>query len=298
MCWYSPKYCFKFHQIYFMSAEFENLPEDEQLKAENDFLKMKMMLENGAHFGNMQNGENSLDPAIENMFLKNVMAFEKNFQSGPKMIKVFDKIGQPTHFLPVTDIPETAFEAAWEKLDAYLQTYNICLSACSPKVTAKELYRFTVEELFNEEMDDFAMPGFTSHFTYDEFYPDIEYEHTNIAVDDCIKAILRKDPIEWMTYFKSDNLTLNNNLLLSEEGFKEKVNFFKQAYDDIEDVEVQSTSFLAQENSCIVKGNYSCTALIGKENIALSGDWKVAFEKDVDFGYWYINNVQIARIQF
>jgi hypothetical protein len=281
-----------------MDAEFENLPEDEQLKAENDFMKMKMMLENGAHFGSMQGGENGLDPAIENMFLKNVMAFEKNFAEGQKLLKLFDKIGRPTQFIPVNEIPAGEFEAAWAGLDEYLQLNGICLSACSPKVTAKELYRFTVEELFDHEMDDFAMPGFTSHFTYDEFYPDIEYEHTNIAVDDCIKAILRKDSIEWMTYFKSDNLTLNNNLLLSEDGFKEKVNFFKQAYDEIDNLEVAATSFWVRENSSTVKGNYSFSALIEKDTIQLSGDWEVAFEQDADFEYWHITNVQIAGIQF
>jgi hypothetical protein len=281
-----------------MSEEFENLPDDEKLKAENDFLKMKMMLENGANFGSMQGGENGLDPAIENMFLKNVMDFEKNFAAERKVIKLFDKIGQPTQFIPVNEIPEDEFEAAWQSLDDYLQLNNICLSACSPKVTVKELYRFTVEELFDHEMDDFAMPGFTTHFTYDEFYPDIEYENTNIAVDDCIRAILRKDPMEWMTYFGKDSLRLNNHLLLSEDGFKEKVNFFKQAYDEIDNLEVVATSFLAQGKGCIVTGNYAFTALIEKENIQLSGDWEVAFEKDDAFEYWYINSVQIAGIQF
>ena len=281
-----------------MAAEFELLPEDEQLKAENDFLKMKMMLENSAHFGGMQDDKNSLDPAIENIFLKNVIAFEKNFASERNAVKLFDKIGQPTQFLPACDIADNDFEAAWKRLDEYLQLHNICLSACSPKVTAKEMYRFTVEELFEHEMDDFAMDGFICHFTYDEFYPDIEYENTNVAVDDCIKAILSKDLIEWMPSFVKENLLLNNFPMLREEEFKEKVNFFKQAYHGMDDVEVEATSFLREENCCTVNGSYSCIALVAKDALQLSGNWKVAFELEADTDYWYINSVEMTGIQF
>ena len=60
-----------------MNENFESSDEEEKLKAENDFLKMKIMLERGATFG----GDNSELPAeIENAFLNNVMAFEKQFE--------------------------------------------------------------------------------------------------------------------------------------------------------------------------------------------------------------------------
>ena len=281
-----------------MEANFENLPEDEKLKADNDFLKMKMMLENGAQFGDMQGGNNSLDPAIENIFLRNVMAFEEKFAGERKVIKLFDKIGRPAQFVPVSKIPANDFETAWKELDDYLQMKNICLTALSPKVTAQELYRFTVEELFNEELDDFDLDGFTTNFTYDEFYPDIEYENTNAAVDDCITAILRTQPLEWMNNFKNKNLVLNNHLQLSEDEFKAKINSFKQAYDEIDIVEIAVTGFTVQENCSSVKGIYSCAAMVDKDTIQLSGDWEVAFERDTDLNYWNINNVQVAGINF
>ena len=53
---------------------------------------MKMMLESGAKFGSMS--EEGLPPEIENQFLKNIMAFEKQAQE-MKMIKIFDKIETP-----------------------------------------------------------------------------------------------------------------------------------------------------------------------------------------------------------
>src|SRR6266404_5289514 len=89
-----------------MAEEF-NFPDDEErLKVENDFLKMKLMLERGAFFEE-QNEELPAD--IENRFLNNVMAFEKQFEER-KIIKLFDKIGRPGYYKPVGDIPDNEIE--------------------------------------------------------------------------------------------------------------------------------------------------------------------------------------------
>ena len=75
------------------------LPEDEKfsddpeenLRMQNDFLKMKMMAESGAFFG----GEGGLPADIENQFLKNVMEFEKA-NAGSPIQKIFYILGKPT----------------------------------------------------------------------------------------------------------------------------------------------------------------------------------------------------------
>jgi len=85
--------------------EFENMSEEEKLKAENDFLKMKMMLERGAEFEKTEKG-NELSADIENQFLRNIMEFEKQFDQH-KITTVYDKIGRPIQFKPVNEIPDT-----------------------------------------------------------------------------------------------------------------------------------------------------------------------------------------------
>ncbi|MEI9806727.1 MAG: hypothetical protein WDO16_01940 [Bacteroidota bacterium] len=138
-------------------------------KPRTTFLKMKLMLERGASFGGNENNE--LPPEIENQFLNNVMAFEDHFQDY-KMIKVFDKIGRPHHFKPASEIPDDEIKKAWSELQAHLNEHSIDLDVCSPNIPVRELYRFAVEELFEQEMDDMDMPGWTTHFIYDEFHPD------------------------------------------------------------------------------------------------------------------------------
>jgi hypothetical protein len=139
-----------------MQEDFPKLNQEEQLKAENDFLKMKLMLERGGYFGGDENSE--LPPEIENQFLNHVMAFEKQFEER-KTIKVFDKIGAPLHFKPVKEIPDNDIEEAWSELRHHMNEHGIDLDVCSPNISARELYRFTTEELFEHETDDMNLPG-------------------------------------------------------------------------------------------------------------------------------------------
>jgi hypothetical protein len=151
-----------------MSQEFPDLNKEEQLRAENDFLKMKLMLQHGAAFGGEE--KNELPPEVENEFLNNVLSFEDQFAQG-KRISVFDKIGKPDHFRPVSEIPDDEIDQCWEQLLGYLIEHGIHLLAFSPIISSRELYRFTTQELFKEETDDINIPGMITGYIYEEFYP-------------------------------------------------------------------------------------------------------------------------------
>ncbi|HMD00913.1 MAG TPA: hypothetical protein VKH37_12205, partial [Ferruginibacter sp.] len=130
-----------------------NPSNDDELKIENDFLKMKLMLEQGAQFGDHYGTSEGLPADIENQFLKNIIEFEKQFAE-QKRIKVFEKIGKPSQFRPVNEVPDEEITQAWEGLHDYLREHSIELGVCSPNISSRELYRFTIEELFEYEMDD------------------------------------------------------------------------------------------------------------------------------------------------
>ena len=279
-----------------MNNNHENADKDDSLKLENDFLKMKLMLEQGAQFGNME-GTGECPAEIENQFLRNIIEFEKQYAE-QKTIKVFDKIGNPTQFRPVNDIPIGDIDTAWKELDEYLNRYSIDLAVCSPNISNKELYRFTVEELFEYEMDDMDMPGMTHCFTYDEFHPDHEYENTNAAIDDCIKPMLEKKPFEWMHHFRKEGLRLNDHFPITEDEFKILVNRFHDAFDDLEVEEANDYYCGIDDRSCKVKGYYSVVGKLSSGDVPLKGNWMVEFEPDADGYYWYIVNVQVEGIRF
>jgi len=275
--------------------DFENMNEEERLKAENDFLKMKMMLERGAEFERTEEG-NELPADIENQFLRNIMEFEKQFDQR-KVTTVYDKIGKPAQFKPVNEIPDEAMEDAWNALHDYLQQHGVDLSVSSPKVTARELYRFTTEELFEHEIDDINMPGMISGFIYDEFYPDYEYDNTRYALDDCIKLILKKDTVDYMPNL-SKRITLNDHKELKEEAFKSLINQFKAAFDDIVLHEAEAEGCTIEETTCTVKGKYSASGFISSDKLDWTGEWTVIFHFDDDMGYWEIVTVLIQNINF
>lgn len=278
-----------------MKKEFEDSNNDENLKDENDFLKMKLMLEHGAEFGEV-NSDAELPANVENDFLNYIMAYEKQ-AAERKMIKVFDRIGKPAHFKPVTEIPDNEIDTAWDELDSYLNKYNIDLAVCSPNINNRELYRFATEELFQYEMNDIFIPGGMTCFTYDEFHPDYIYDNTRTALEDCMQCILKKESFNWMPMLKTENLRINNHYPLTEKEYINIINQFKEAYEDIKPNDLAITDCQIVDTNCQVKGTYDITLILQSEEINMKGAWLVEFEFD-DYGFWEIYHVHIEGINF
>lgn len=280
-----------------MSDNFSHLNEEERLKAENDFLKMKLMLEHGAKFSESEPSQPPLPPQMENDFLNYVMAFEEQSKH-PKYIKVFDRIERPGFFKPVAEIPDAQIVAEWEKLQDYLYRYHITLDVCSPNISIKELYRFTTEELFDHEMNDINVPGMITNFIYDEFHPDPVYDNGRMAKEDCVKQILNKYPLDWTAFYYEENLRLNNHYPLTIEQFKQLVERYKSCYLQLEVTAIDCTSCTVQGANSEATGTYSINASTNVETITISGNWNVMMKSDDHPGYWYISGVNIGGINF
>jgi len=278
-----------------MKKEFEDINNEENLKDENDFLKMKLMLEHGAEFDAVKS-DAELPANVENDFLNYIMAYEKQ-AAERKMIKVFDRIERPVHFKPVAEIQDNEIDTAWDELDSYLNKYNIDLAVCSPNISNRELYRFATEELFDYEMNDIFIPSGMTCFTYDEFYPDHIYDNTRTALEDCIQCILKKTDFSWMPMLKKENLRINNHYRLSEKEYINIIKRFKEAYEDIKPSDLATTSHQIVDTNCQVKGTYDVTLVLPSEEVNVKGTWIVEFEFD-DYGFWEIYHVHIEGINF
>lgn len=274
----------------------EQQSREEQLQAENDFLKLKLMLEKGAQFQDSPMS-GALPPEVENQFLKNIIEFERQYDEN-KTIRIIDKIRHPQHFKPPSEITDEEAPMAWKELLKYLNSYGIHLDACSPRVTKKELYRFAIEELFQHEVTDMQIPGMMHGFIYDEFHPDYEFENTRLSMEHAIRAILRKEPLEWLFGFFGINLRLNEHYPLSEDEVLEKINRFKSCYDEINEAEISNVECVIESTKCNVRGVYAVTATLGNERIVLAGNWHTYLEMHEEVGYWYIHAVEIDGIRF
>jgi hypothetical protein len=274
-----------------MMDKSKQLSDDE----ENQFLKLKLMAEHGGQFYSVDE-DNQIPTEIENQFLSNVIEFERQFSSG-RTITVFEKLGSPQHFKNASEIPDGEIEQAWENLSEHMGEHGVELSACSPRITARELYRFTTEELFKHETDDIKVPGMMTCFIYDEFYPDHEYDNTRAATDDCMRQIFCKEPFEWMHHF-APQFQFNGRVALSHDKFKALINGFKDVCDEIQlnDLSVESASIIG--NVCPVKGRYHVSVNLDKDLIEYKGNWLVEFSYVDDWGHWYITNVKIEGVNF
>jgi hypothetical protein len=275
--------------------EFAHLEGDERIKAENDFLKMKLMLEQGAVFGSGMGAE--LPAAIEHRFLANVIAFEEQFNN-PKSIRLFDKIGRPEIFKPVSEIADENIDSALDELLSYLNEYGISLDVCSPNISSQELYRFATEELFEYEMDDMNLPGWTTCFTYDEFHPDPVYDNTYMATENCINRIFCIQPLKYMFSCYEKDLRLNEYYPLTSAEFMETVNRFKLAYNDIVLDNLEVSGCVVNEKDSTVNGRYQATAAVPGQVTSFSGQWTVILELDEPGGYWNIKSVSIEGVSF
>ncbi len=264
----------------------DDLNRHEELRAENDFLKMKMMLEHGAKFGNSE----ELPPELENDFLKHVIEFERQFELAGR-IKVFAKIGSPSHFLPVKEIPDHEIEKAWFSLYEYMQQHGIELGVCSPNVSARELYRFSTEELFDIETDNVSAPGLVTWFIYDEFHPDHAYENTRIAVDECISYILSKD--QYHDHRFANTIRFNNHKELSRPELKFLISKFRNEYDQIVPVQLQAKDCKINADKCVVAGTYEVVLMVRERSSVKNGNWSVGFVFNKEQGQWFITNIQI-----
>lgn len=270
-----------------MSPEFNHLNASERLQAENEFLKLKLMLENGAEFSGFSSP--TLPPELENEFLQSVAEFER-LAGNMKYITVFEKMGRPV-FKPSGEIPDADIGEAWRKLKEELISHSIRLDVCSPNISARELYRFTVEELFFHEMGDIDMPGMMVNFIYDEFHPDVIYDNSRMVQQNLAGNIFTSSPFFFKYDFDPAGFKFNGYQFNSVDEFEKLLERFKSLFDEIRLINCRVENCTVNENESEVFGHYEATASSGGIKIIFKGPIHVKL-KEYGIG-WVFTKIQI-----
>ena len=137
---------------------------EENLRIENEILKIKLQAEKGAVIG----GSDNLPPGIEHSFLQNVQQFEEALKDA-KQVKVYDLLGKPD-YKKENELIDVEIKVELEKLFDLLENNNMSLAVLG-QYDSRIIYKFITEELFEHETDDVQIPGTTKNFTYEEFHP-------------------------------------------------------------------------------------------------------------------------------
>lgn len=254
--------------------EFED--ELERLKQENEIKRMKLRLEYGANFP-IESTNPDLPPDVESQFLDNVLNFEKAFHDSERVM-VYDFIGKP-ECKKSDDIPDTEISTALEQIMQLLNEHQIHLDTLC-EVDDRELYRFITEELFLTETDNIKMEGWISHFTYEEFHPNHEYDLTNACTD------------FFDSFLDHESDYYANNLTKEAESNKWFENF-RQAFKSFKLNSLEITDIQFDESNAEVQFDIRFSGVIEGSNQTenFSGPGKMNFLHQ--WGYWYVNEVTL-----
>jgi len=145
---------------------------DENKRMENELLQLKLKAELGVEAHISANTPAS----IENIFLKNMLAFEAGLAEAEE-IRIFELIEKPD-FVPENKLDDIFLETAFNKLMDLLNEKQIALDFLG-SYDYRTKYKFITEELFEEKVMNVQLPGMIMHFIYEEFHPNhkLDIEH-------------------------------------------------------------------------------------------------------------------------
>lgn len=278
-----------------MYEEFKHLNREDALKAENDYIKMKLMLEHGAE---IQYNENlpELPPETERKFLHYIMDYEQK-EAMAREMTVFEILGKPQHFPDVNGISDEDIGQVLKGLLDMMKRKGMEVSVFSPNVSNRELYRFITRELFFHRMLYVNMEGMRTCFIYDEFHPDHEYENSKVALNDCIKEIFGKKDLQW-TFQYEQQITLNDRSGLGLQDFRKLVNKFKSRFRHIKPLKIELSDCKFTAGKCMVKGIYEVCFSTESEHWLKTGNWSVALRFWDELDIWLISEIKVEGLQF
>lgn len=260
-------------------------PEDE-LRAENNLLKLKLGLEHGMKMA----GTGNLSPDVENQWLKSVYAFEQQYKDA-KPVKVYDHIGRPA-FMKCDQLSVIEISSERQRLQSIMAENGVELD-CICEYDDATIYRFITEELFEHEMEDIRIAGMIFHFIYEEFHPNHDYDLRRDTTR-FIRALFGR---QWNTEY--DGIMLNSTITFSGkqydriamasiiQAFQEAHAFFR-----VKSVDVTEVSFDTTSGKAMVRAQFSVASRMkhgGK--VQYEGDCLVHFEREYDF--WSVNDFYI-----
>lgn len=226
--------------------KFSDDPE-ENLRMQNDFLKMKMMAESGAWFG----GEGGMPADIENQFLKNVMEFEKVNAEGPSRT-IYDLLDKPD-FEDEKDLDDEKFKAAFSRLNRLLEDHGVDVGFRRER-DDRFKYNFITKELFEHQTTFMPVKGMITGFLYEEFHPDHEWDITNLTnhfLNDFLERNLDVD-----TYYINEQIIHPEGKLISREDIIKRFFSMYEAIPAFENPSfiIENQDFELHENDTVQTG--------------------------------------------
>lgn len=260
----------------------EALDPDDDLKASNELMKLKLELEH-----NMQmNDTSTLSPEIENQWLNQIYNFEKQYRDAPR-IKVYDFIGRPS-FSSADLLTSRQVRKELKRALSLLEEKSIVLDCCC-KYEDLVIYRFVTDELFEHEMDSFSVKGMIHHFIYEEFHPNHDYDLRRFANDFIESIFNRKWEEQWGEHLLSSSIYFHG-AEHTQPSISSIISIFQEAHTrlKVEKSNIENVTFDLNNNNGTVEAllEYKACPNQGKARL-VKGKCSIQFVRRYD--WWTVS---------
>ena len=271
-----------------MKNNLQSDPSNEEMKFENELLKLKLQTE----FGMQEHGAvPELSPQVENMWLNNIYAFEAQFKNA-KRIKIYDALGRPP-YEKVDGLSEEEVAKALAEIELRMDKRGIALDCCCD-YDKRVIYQFITEELFECEMDDIEVPGMVCHFIYEEYHPNHEHD-LKTQTEHFITNLLE---MEWNPEY--DIFLLSDSVTVKKRSFEKKavsaliLDFQSGRKFEVKQLDIQDVTFNLKKNVGSVNGTIEYRDLSKHEDQTIKGACSLSFIYDEPV--WRISRFRIPGI--
>jgi hypothetical protein len=267
----------------------ENITPEDELKAENELLKLKLEMEHG-----MKHQESSLPPEIENQWLNHVYNFEQQWENA-KQTTVYKFLDSPP-FKEIGELKEEQVEAELDRLFDIMTGQDVRLDMLA-EYPASVIYKFVTEELFNAEIDDMHVEGMMHCFIYEEFHPNHKYDLEGSAQEYADKIFSKRWNIEHSVFTVNETIIFNGHEFPKEE-FSAKVLSFQQLHQDIElkNFNITNLQFNLEEQRASVETELDILLKFEKGETKELHQKATFYYKDSD--YWTLYKIDMEGLDF
>ena len=272
-----------------MKEDDDSLTPEEKLQQENNLLKLKLMAEHQAHFP--EQDKNLLNPEQENAWLNYIYNFEELHKNARK-ISVYERIGKPD-FPREEDLDDERVEQELDRLYEVMHQHEVVLDCCC-EYEARVIYKFITEELFEYEIEDLEVKieGMFTHFIYEEFYPNHDYDLRRYT-DEFLEALLDRKWNKYDEHMLCHDISDHDNKEVGSEVLIERIKLFQEACESFNVItkEILKVEFDDEKGEAKVEVMLKYDAIKQQNETACHGKADIYFEHQ--HGYWYIRKIAI-----
>lgn len=254
------------------------------IRQENELTKLKIQAEFGINLDNTGN----LNPAVENIWLNQILEYERTMVNNKK-ITVSEYLENPT-FRDLDEINDEELTIELQKLMELLQEKKMVVdSICS--VGDREMYRFITKELFQIETDSCLPLNMIVCYIYEEFHPNDEYDLKRYT-EEFVNSLTNKDNNLMDGFLLSEN----EEEKIKQENLLRRLNLFRDAFEKIEMEEFEISTVHIDSEIAEVVFTYSYDVYLNEHSSGhqISNTGKIYFLKANEF--WFIKDVDMKGV--